>query len=428
MAIYTAAAVIWLLEPFPFDADSIIRRSNSDADIYLMGDLTGYGDPTDHISAHINLRASESYSPGCAVKHLWDAQACPLSWRNTHLKRGGGDPAADQIFTAWQFDINDWDAFKSVFPNIGLRLYDERFVGEYGILRVYEIGALIYFTIEAEGFRPASQLFGRTFGTTWNSRKTAANMVESAPEVIESILREELDAVDANINEAQFDAADTARPYAAAGQLHEVENSMDVVKDICDEFGLLYYIDILGKHSLLNLDWRPVTKHLFLRDWYKPFDNVKISYTPRSEIVNDIILHYDRNQYTGDYRKVAFCNKDSCSGSIGAGYVAKCAESYAELGNKVQALELECDWIKTAATAEAMVQWTIDWLYKQRLIISGDLFLDNMDLALGDIADVDLEPLLPQSFTSTARFMAMSVNISRTNSRLSVKLLEVKEP
>lgn len=418
-----------ILEPFPFDTDSIIKFDDDDVWIYFLGDFAGTGVAAGDVSLAVRLVSVENYTPGTTdVIFIWNEVAQPVSWRNTPIKRGGGDPAADKLLTQLQIVITNWQTFSSAFPNLVFLAAVPLVASSTALSRLYTAGALIYFTLETEAAAYTGQLYGRTFGTTWNSRKTAANLVESAPEVIESIIREELDAVDANINMTAFDAADTARSEAAAGQLHETKNSMDVIKDICDEYGLLYNIDTAGKHSLINLDWRAVNKHLFLRDWYKPHEKVKVSYTPRSAIINDFILHYDRIQFTDEYSRLAYCNKDGRSGTIGAAYQTKCSNSYAELGNKVQTLELSCDWIKVDATAEAMLKWTIDWVYLQRMIISGELFMNCIDLVLGDIVTVDLAPLLTESFTETARFMVMSLIINRQKSRIAVKLLEVKEP
>jgi len=419
------------LSPFSFDADRIMEGTAGEKLIYMLGDFSATAGFAEPVTLTVNLytfRYPSFMLVGCGDMPIWTAESTDCSWRNVPASRASA-PAADKLLTQLIADITDWSVFSSYLSDMRVYVDITYDAGNSATARVYEAGLLIYFYID--GFDTtnfASQLYGRTFGTTWNSRKTAANMVESAPEVIESIIREELDGVDADIAETMFDAADTARPQAAAGQLHETRNSMDVIKGVCKDFGLLYYIDTVGKHSLINLDWRAVNKHLFLRDWYKPHEQVKVSYTPRAEIMNDLILHYDRIQFTDEYRRLAYCNKDGYSGTIGATYQAKCAASYAELGNKVQALELSCDWIKTDATAEAMAQWTVDWLYMQRMVITGELFMNCIDLALGDIVTVDMEPLLPASFTETARFMVKKLIVNRKTSRISVELLEVKEP
>ena len=417
-----------IFEPFPFDADVVMKSANDDVKIFVLGDFTCEAAPSGITTLTSTVISRGEYIEGLLDVNVFDGITTAESWRNTPRKRGGGDPAADKLLTQIQFPITDWESFSACFPIDCIACWLAYSAGNSADVHVYSMGILIYIMRDLETAAFASQLYGRTFGTTWDSRKTATDLVESAPEVIESIIREELDAVDADIAMTMFDAADTARPQAAAGQLHETKNSMDVIAGICKDFGLLYYIDTVGKHSLINLDWRAVDKHLFLRDWYKPFESVKVSYTPRAEIVNDLILHYDRIQFTDEYRRLAYCNRGGRSGTIGAAYQTKCAASYAELGNKVQALELSCDWIKADATAEAMVQWTIDWLYMQRMLVSGDLFMNCIDLALGDIVTLDIEPLLPESFTETARFMVMSLVVNRKNSRVSVKLLEVKEP
>ena len=166
-----------------------------------------------------------------------------------------------------------------------------------GRVEISEFGALLYVLLPLEESNYAAQLYGRTFQDTWGGRKTATNLAESPAEVIESILRMELGITATDIDTTEFDAVDTARAlFKVAGQLHELCQSISVFDEICREFACIYYLDELGKHSLIALDYVATPDDtLEMGDFLNPYTNVQISQTPRESVINDIRVFYDKD-------------------------------------------------------------------------------------------------------------------------------------
>jgi hypothetical protein len=355
-----------------------------------------------------------------ATLTLWDSETGDYAWRNVPAKRSA---SANKLLCQLQASPTTENALPT---GIRANFYADCVGALNHVIKVYEVGLLVYYTRIFEDIQFAAQLYGRTFGGTWNGRKTAANIVDSAPEVLESIIRTELGGGDNSIDMAAFDAADTARSVSAAGQLHGRTKSINVFDEICKEFGLLYFVNLYGKHSCLALKYNSAVKNINVRDFIDPYKTLQISTTPRESIVNSVNLRYDVNQYSGEYAQLAYCNRNGYSGSIGASYQTKCSNSYDALGQIEQALEMECDWIKSTATAEAIVKWLIDWNYLERYIIEGSLTMDWLGLEIGDTVTLNIPPFLPESMTLTSRFIVMDIRVQADKRCIDVQLLEVK--
>jgi len=435
---YAPSTGSYIIAIFPFDPEKTLVSSAFSSGgpgmIFLIGDF-GLVSGTGTADFDVALTVHNDWGFLCDYTSVLSAVSAGTYFRNTPIKRTGGDPATNKYLTECQIDVKQsaasaWDAFcNKACPDLAIRYSIDLGGMTSPIFRVYEMGLVIFTLYPLEEANYASQCYGRRFGTTWNGRKRATDLVESAPEVIESILREELGAVDADIDMTAFDAADSARSEAAAGQVHELKKSTDVIKQLCKEFGLLYYTNTDGKHSLMSLDYNSsAARTLVMKDFIDPYKKLNVSQTPRESVINSVKVFYDKNQFTGNYSKYSFCNRSGRSGSIPASYQTKCSTSYAELGNIEQHYEIHCEWIKTEASAEALIKWLIDWNYLQRYIVDGDVFLDHYDLELGSVLALDLPPLLPSSVTTDSRFLLIDKKLNRKSRKLTVRFLEIKDP
>lgn len=297
-----------------------------------------------------------------------------------------------------------------------------------GTTSVWEIAVRLDLSIDVLEMDFAGSVKGREFQDTWGSRKTAGLLAESPAEVIESILRDELGISGSDIRTGNFDTVHTAESGAGqdcAGQVLKVQDSLDVIAEICESHGDLYLLDYTGKESLVKLAHGAAVKTLTARDFKK--DSVLCGYTPRKDIVNDFTLHYDYNPSLDEYTSLAYCNKDANSISSSA-YQTKCDDSYTALGDQVFAKEWSSKWINSSLTAKIVVKFLVDWTSQKRLQLTGEVWLDNLTLELGDLVAVANLPELPNYVSTDVVFMVHHIAIQKSKKTLKVKLLEVKEP
>ena len=411
--------------------------------IYVIGDYEVYsGSGTANIELVLKTFNRASNWAGSKI-YIINGGAAGTSWRNTPMDRTSY-PAANQLMTALPVSINnekdyirkltDGMKFEITLNNVLLTGTPES--------RIYECGLRIDFAKDLAKTNFAGQLYGRAYQTDWNSRYTWFHAVREPSPIIESICRHELGAVDADIDMDAFDAVQSVRSssgWYAAGQVIERTKSEDVIDKICREFGLLYLIDELGRHSLKALGWGSSLKTLSLGDFYDPMNNLKFSMTSREEVVTDLTLLYRRNRWIDEtregevderYTRTAYCNRSGYSSLISSYYQTKCQDAYDALGGVDQKLVVKADWINDDQTAATVVMWILAWLTSERIMVSGDTFFDNVDLEIGDIVSFDssLADYLPSTVTSSSRFVVSETRIKRSSGRIGLELLEVIQP
>lgn len=93
---------------------------------------------------------------------------------------------------------------------------------------------------------------GREYTDTWNSRKTVGNLMENPADVIEMILRDELNVITADIDTASFDVVNSIlSSVKARGTIWTQVSGENILNDICQMFNVsLIY--------LLTQKWRLV--------------------------------------------------------------------------------------------------------------------------------------------------------------------------
>lgn len=430
-----------------FDGDSGTSATNSDAassgaawfDVFMESLGISKGEIID---AYALMNVVQTRSAGIVETILTTERADPqhgvantivtdaASFNNVPWALGA-DKETDKIYTkdatinntAW-WDSGGREVFSRVFWNLaGVAT---------GTVAIKNIGIRVDVSVELLSANIcAAVLAGREYQDTWGGRKTAANYIRNLADIIESILRHELDQTTAMINTTTFDDANTARSgWDYAGQvLGEVRDSEDVIDELCKNGGLMYYIDLDGKHALKALDHGVPDFTLKQRDFVR--GSIKPGYTSRRDVANDFILSYDQNHLTGDFNKTLYCNKDGSNFTAGADqteYEGKCATSYAALGDVEQRREFEAAWIHDKAEAEKLFKWLIDWNYLQRLTVKGNVYFNNAGIEIGDRGSLMIQDFIPETICLSSVFVVESVTVDRKTNTLALSMLEVKEP
>jgi len=249
--------------------------------------------------------------------------------------------------------------FRAEMPGIGISL----------VVKFYELVELSFlyeiFYGETDFLCDAG---GREFYTTWNSRKTATNGIVSFAEAVEGILRHELGLATADIDDATFDAANTAlnswtgkayndSTFKVFGQQQAQENSRDVIKKLCEESGLTYGADYAGSHTLHMIENESTADYTITESEIKK-GSFKTWASGTREIYNDFVLNFDKNQLTGAYQQTITISKDSgiASGSNRWYLQKRCTDSFDRYGI-IRQKTINCDWITSEGTAWKVIDW-----------------------------------------------------------------------
>ena len=292
--------------------------------------------------------------------------------------------------------------------------------------RIYETGVRIDFATDLLKTNFCCQMRGRGYQTDWGMRRTQYGLIEDAPDVVESILREEIGVPAADIDTAAFDTAVSENTIVIGGQLHDLTESLKVIEQICFESGLLYYMGGDGLHAIKHLGWKTPVDHITYNDTVS--GSIKIDFTSLDDIANAIHIRYNKNQWSKEYALHSYCDRAGKSSTIAAGYDTKCSNNYADLGDVERFIELEFDWIKLPAAADTMVEWFVDWLAHQRMLVECLCFMDKLDRSIGDIVTLEFPNEIPASVSMSSRFVVMDRQINRRDGTIGFKLLEVVEP
>lgn len=162
-------------------------------------------------------------------------------------------------------DIYDFVSNKeksSMYKSVRIEIsYGEVVVAGNNTLTVKEVGYIATVRTDYAGEPLHINTVGAMFGTTWNSRRTSADPVLLAGDIVEKLIRDveaQPDAIDEN---AFDDIRGTFRWWAFAGRaITKLENTLDVIEDIGKDFfigfrmtrtGLLSPISFLDQSTIL---------------------------------------------------------------------------------------------------------------------------------------------------------------------------------
>ena len=139
-------------------------------------------------------------------------------------------------------------------------------------------------------------------------------------------------------------------------------------------------------------------------------------------------MKYDYNPFMDIYSKEMFCDRNDSSAGMGSTYENICAANYAALGNVENIIHIEHDWTHRS-TPWAFAKFMINWNKSNRLIVSGDVFMDHVDLEIGDIvslAEYEFNDWIPTTVLQSSVFVVSECRLKRSQGRIGLKLLEVK--
>ena len=290
-------------------------------------------------------------------------------------------------------------------------------------VRVHEFAIRLELAISLDNFIPFAAIKGREYQDTWGSRKTAGNLIENFADLIESILRDELTVAGTLIETTAFDAVNTARTsWKAAGQVVETTESEDVVHEVCQSGGLIYFVGKDGKETVRSLDYTATPdKTLTLRHFRER--SITVEYTPASGVVTDYVLHYAFNPSTGEFAAQEFCSR--LRTSLDMDQLERCRAGFDALGGIDRKREFRAYWINDEPTAKLLLEFLINWNIFRRLRVKGMAFLDSLGLELGDrVKLMDFENYLP----SNEEIYIVEESKLQKGGTLKLSLLETKDP
>lgn len=215
---------------------------------------------------------------------------------------------------------------------------------------------------------------GRMYGGTWDSRKTATDLIENPADVVENFLRNDLAVTD--IDTDGFDAANTARTgEKLAYTIKDPISSLAEIEKICQETMMAYWKRYDGKHTLraLELDVDGPTAiddgDVLMND-----DNVSTfsaRTSPLSAVVNEYYIHYDKDPCLDEYHGLVYLKSPnettydpdfSNLTTEGEMYWALANESYQRYG-VVKTKHIYLDRISDKTTAENLLKRMVFWRF-----------------------------------------------------------------
>ena len=239
---------------------------------------------------------------------------------------------------------------------------------------------------------------GREYSSTWNSRKTAGNLIEHPTDIIESILRDELGQVTAGLNETQLDAVNTelGANWKFSMYLDKQIDTKKLIEKIAKQSMSTPVWDSANKFSIDTFFAANSTARTIKLDEIKDVFNLKTRRTKLKDIVNDLKLNYSLSGQ-GEFQEQITRVDDRAS--TGSQFI---------YGNSaVNELNIDADFIADATTAGLLADhWTKDdadsfWSVDRHIIevslpdLVGTNFYDSgtlvslLELELLDIIEID---------------------------------------
>lgn len=277
-----------------------------------------------------------------------------------------------------------------------------------GNLRIYEAGLCFTKTVPLnERSRFFAQIKGRMFADTWSARRNTTDLVENPADVIEKIIRDDLDAED-DIDTTNFDTAKTARTtWELAYSINKEINSLKEIEAICKESMMLFWKDAIGKHTLRALDIatssaRALTTNDILVDKDSKRSSFSIRMSDLDAVYNEFYIHYNRDPATGEYHGLKYVKNPSSEPfstdytnftSEGEAYWDYCNESYSRYGF-TRTEHIYLDRVVVDATAESIAKKIIEWRFLRVPEATFQTQLQNCDLELCDVFDLGTTHLL----------------------------------
>jgi len=243
------------------------------------------------------------------------------------------------------------------------------------------------YLIDHNRFEVYARCSGREYGSWINGRSTAesfsvnhpdddgsGNLIENPSAVIESVYRDDLGLVDADIIEEDFNVtADFLSSWKHGFTISKETNTKDLITSLCRESRSFAYIraDNTIRHKVIKDTYSSSDVTVY------KYDILDISYdrTPIKDIRTKVLVHY-ANDYSNKSRKET---SSSQSADAQSKYNMSAADSL---------LEYRSQHITDSTTAGYLRDYLLNQWKQPHNIINITLPLKYMHLEIGDVIDL----------------------------------------
>jgi hypothetical protein len=270
---------------------------------------------------------------------------------------------------------------------------------------------------------------GRSFAgiASEHADRLSSDLIEGAPYIVDSILRDVLGRSTTEVNTASIGAVGNdvtgRRPqlqWKYRRSITERENSINLIGSLCFESGMALFQDHQDRETLFAVDYKaPVctlTSASVLDVGGVP--QVRARQTDVSNIFNQFSVRYQYSHARGTFLKEIRCDESSSnmtdtlrpdSDGLGATYPLLCAKSQT-IYRKVRKFSHDAEWIGNAETAERFLKHIINWTAIRRWEVEGKFAMtaDTLSLELGDTVVLSLD-LLPTSVQASNVFLVTRI-------------------
>jgi hypothetical protein len=311
-------------------------------------------------------------------------------------------------------------------------------------------------TDDKEVFKSGTYAYGRLDDSLGTITGTPYTVLENPSHIIESIARDEISLVTAEIDTASFDTAATALGTSKfAFQLLEQKKSMDILDELAYQAGLFIFWDSQDRLKIKRFNSADTFPNSgtdipgYLDTFTDTGDPVNGSFTKHpfqsgltlskmkiSEVKNDFILNYAYNYGSKQYAKTLRVNKDEenldetiCAdlGTTGTLLKQACIDSYAAV-KAVNTFEYDCWAIRDEATATALIKHLIERLSVMRWIVEFEAGNSAVIFEEGDFINLRNDLIENRFGTATMnvkKWMIIGIDSDPKSHNVKLKVIEV---
>lgn len=256
------------------------------------------------------------------------------------------------------------------------------------------------------------------------------DLVEKGAYDIEEILRTELGLSSSEINYQSFDACGNTtdgwkKNLKLAGKIDDEKNSLDIVKEICQNLAIAYFTDYQNKEKVINFMGTTIDRTIDLVKLTSPKagkSSIKLQKSSIKNIYTDFYVRYKKNFATGNFEGLEYCTPDE--NSIGSSYQTKCSNAESNYKTR-QTYTFEANWIRDQSTAQELCKRLVDWFTIQHYIIGLVTSLNALDCELGDKVKID-HSFLPTGIRNLKAFIVDQIRINCNKDEISLKFTQVE--
>ena len=262
--------------------------------------------------------------------------------------------------------------------------------------------------------------------------------------IIECMLRHELELTDAEINTDSFDTI--LNPYAPhndgprhtwefSGAIWEQINSLEWIRNVVKEGCAIYFLNYENKETIRAINKHASPVKTISRDTIAE-GQISVKLSDLDKVYNEFEIFKNKDQSSGNHNYREFLNATSTSidntrTDTPNTYTGLCADSQSRY-RVTRKLILYNDWAQVSNTdvppyQDAQLIWLAEWFCYRRWIVEFETAgLDHIDLELGDQVKID-HTLLPNAVSDTAHFMLCDISHDLNNDRMKFKFIQIPD-